>query len=48
MLNIYRYDSLEGLRTTPLKKRYTPESYAEFQIRRRKDRKVSMPRPNTK
>jgi PAS domain S-box-containing protein len=36
MLNIYRYDSIEELRTTPLKERYTPESYAEFQIRKEK------------
>ena len=33
MLNIYGYDSIEELRTTPVKERYTPESYAEFQIR---------------
>jgi len=36
MLNIYRYDSIEELRTTPLKERYTPGSYAEFQIRKKK------------
>ena len=36
ILDIYGYDSIEDLRTTPLKKRYTPESYAEFQIRREK------------
>ena len=36
ILDIYGYDSLEELRTTPLRKRYTPESYAEFQIRREK------------
>ena len=34
MLNIYRYDSIEELRTTPLKERYTPGSYAEFQTRK--------------
>ena len=39
MLNIYGYDSIEELRTTPLKERYTPESYAEFQIRKEKRRK---------
>ncbi|MCX5826271.1 MAG: PAS domain S-box protein [Deltaproteobacteria bacterium] len=33
ILDIYGYDSIEELNTTPLKKRYTPESYAEFQIR---------------
>ncbi|MBU2027676.1 MAG: PAS domain S-box protein, partial [Proteobacteria bacterium] len=38
MLNIYGYDSIEELRTTPLKERYTPESYAEFQIRMEKRR----------
>ena len=38
ILNIYRYDSIEELRTTPLKERYTPESYAEFQIRKEKRR----------
>ena len=32
ILEIYGYDSIEELRTTPIKKRYTPESYAEFQI----------------
>jgi PAS domain S-box-containing protein len=35
-LNIFGYDSIEELRTTPLKERYTPESYAEFQIRKEK------------
>jgi PAS domain S-box-containing protein len=34
MLNIYRYDSIEELRTKPLKERYTPGSYAESQIRK--------------
>ena len=38
MLNIYGYDSIEELRTAPVKKRYTPESYAEFQIRMEKRR----------
>jgi PAS domain S-box-containing protein len=36
ILDIYGYDSIEELRTTPVKKRYTPESYAEFQIRKKK------------
>jgi PAS domain S-box-containing protein len=36
ILEIYGYDSIEELRTTPVKKRYTPESYAEFQIRKKK------------
>ena len=39
MLNIYGYDSIEELRTTPVKERYTPESYAEFQIRMEKRRR---------
>jgi PAS domain S-box-containing protein len=38
ILDIYGYDSIEELNTTPIKKRYTPESYAEFQIRREKRR----------
>jgi len=33
ILDIYGFSSLEELRTTPLKKRYTPETYAEFQKR---------------
>jgi len=33
ILDIYGFSSLEELRTTPVKKRYTPESYAEFQKR---------------
>jgi PAS domain S-box-containing protein len=36
ILDIYGYDSIEELRTTPVKNRYTPESYAEFQIRHNK------------
>jgi PAS domain S-box-containing protein len=36
ILDIYDYDSLEELRGIPLKKRYTPESYAEFNIRKEK------------
>jgi PAS domain S-box-containing protein len=39
MLNIYGYDSIEELRTTPVKERYTLESYAEFKIRRKKRRR---------
>ena len=30
ILDLYGYDSLEELQNTPLKDRYTPESYAEF------------------
>jgi len=36
ILDIYGYDSIEELRTTSIKNRYTPESYAEFQIRHNK------------
>jgi PAS domain S-box-containing protein len=36
ILDIYGYDSIEELKTTPTEKRYTPESYAEHQIRREK------------
>jgi len=36
ILNNYGYDSIEELKTTPVKKRYTSESYAEFLIRREK------------
>ena len=36
VLETYDYESIEELRKTPLKERYTPESYAEFQIRKQK------------
>lgn len=36
ILDIYGYDSLEELKTTPVESRYTPESFAEYQIRREK------------
>jgi|GEM_PF-295679 len=36
ILDIYGYDSIEELKTTPVKKRYTPESYAEYLIRKEK------------
>jgi PAS domain S-box-containing protein len=39
ILDIGDFDSIEELNTTPLRKRYTPESYAEFQIRREKRRR---------
>src|SRR3989339_373699 len=39
ILDIYGYNSIEELNATPVKKRYTPESYAEFQIRREKRRR---------
>ncbi len=35
-LDMYGYESIEELRKTPLKERYTPESYAEFRIRKKK------------
>lgn len=38
ILDIFGYGSIEEMQTTPLKKRYTPESYAEFLIRRQKRR----------
>ncbi len=38
LLDIYGYDSIEELRNTPVKKRYTPESYLEFQTRREQRR----------
>jgi len=36
ILDIYGYDSIEELQNTPLQKRYTPESFAEYQIRKQK------------
>ncbi len=36
ILDIYGYDNLEELKRTPVKDRYTPESYAEFEIREEK------------
>ncbi|MHB8091272.1 MAG: PAS domain S-box protein [Syntrophales bacterium] len=36
ILDIYGYDSMEDLKTTPVAKRYTPESHADFLIRREK------------
>ena len=45
MLNIYGYGSIEELKTTPLKERCTPESYAEYQIRKEK-RKREGDRPS--
>ncbi|MCX6564357.1 MAG: HD domain-containing protein [Candidatus Aminicenantes bacterium] len=36
ILDIYGYDDIEELRSTPAKKRYTAASYAEFQSRRKK------------
>ena len=39
ILNIYGYDSVEELISIPHKKRYTPESYAEYEIRQEKRRR---------
>ena len=36
ILEIYGYADIEELRSTPIKKRYTPESYAEYQERKKK------------
>jgi len=36
ILDIYDYNNIEELKTTPVVKRYTPESFAEHQIRREK------------
>ncbi|MGA2780449.1 MAG: PAS domain S-box protein [Smithella sp.] len=39
ILNIYGYDSVEELASTSHKKRYTPECYAEYEIRQEKRRR---------
>ena len=36
ILDIYGYSNIDELRNTPLNKRYTPESYANFQLRQEK------------
>ena len=36
ILDIYGYESVEELKATPIKNRYTPESYAEYQVRKYK------------
>jgi PAS domain S-box-containing protein len=36
ILEMYGYDSIEELQNIPLKERYTPESYAEFKVRKKK------------
>ncbi len=38
ILEMYGFDSVEELRATPLKDRYTPESLEEFQLRKEKRR----------
>ena len=44
MMDIYGYSSLEELKAVPTKQRYTPESYAGHQERKRK-RKLGIPVP---
>jgi PAS domain S-box-containing protein/putative nucleotidyltransferase with HDIG domain len=39
ILKIYGYDSFEELNNTPRDKKYTPECYAEYQIRKEKRRR---------
>jgi PAS domain S-box-containing protein/putative nucleotidyltransferase with HDIG domain len=36
ILDIYGYKDIEELKSTPVKNRYTPESYAEYQSRKKK------------
>ena len=36
ILGIYGYDDIEELRSTPVERRYTPESYAEYRLRKKK------------
>jgi len=36
ILDIYGYKDIEELNATPVKRRYTPESYFEFQLRKKK------------
>jgi PAS domain S-box-containing protein len=38
LLDMYGYESVEELRTIPIRNRYTPQSYAEFRVRREKRR----------
>jgi len=44
ILNIYGYSSIEELKATPIKERYTPESHAEYQERKER-RKRGKPVP---
>ena len=48
ILDMYGYDSIEELQNTPLKKRYTLESYVEFQTRKEKRLLGNMARLNMK
>lgn len=38
ILDMYGYNDIEELKSTPVEKRYTPESHAEFQLRMKKRR----------
>jgi PAS domain S-box-containing protein len=46
ILDIYGYDSVEELEATPHKKSYTPESYAEHQVRLKKRQRGEYVPPN--
>ncbi len=39
ILDMYGYDSLDELKTTPVRNRYTPQSYAEFEVRKERRRR---------
>ncbi|GAI44825.1 unnamed protein product, partial [marine sediment metagenome] len=45
ILDIYGYSSVEELRATPVKERYTPESYVEYKERKEK-RRLGKPVPS--
>jgi PAS domain S-box-containing protein len=46
LLEIFGYDNIEEFRTIPVKARYTPESYAEYLIRKdKRDRGEEVPVP---
>ncbi len=36
LLDIYGYENIDELKNTPVKERYTPESYAEYKLRKQK------------
>ena len=46
ILDIYGYDSVEELKTTPRNKNHTPESYAEHQVRKEKRQRGEYVPPN--
>ncbi|MFC1593256.1 PAS domain S-box protein, partial [Candidatus Omnitrophota bacterium] len=43
ILDIYGYSSIEELKTTPVKQRYTPESFTEHQERKKRKRRKPVP-----